>query len=101
MQSQKAQQAIALQYEGNASAPKITAKGEGITAQEIIDLAVASGVMTHEDPLLAQALSQFELGAEIPEQLYTLIAELIAFSYILQGKFPEHWEGHIPVSEQV
>jgi len=31
------------------------------------------------------------LGQEIPDQLYHVIAELIAFSYVLQGKFPDSW----------
>ena len=118
-QSKEIQQATALKYAPGTSrqeagkvagteaglnrgnAPKITAQGEGDVAQQIFALAQAHGVMTHADPLLAQALAQFEVGTEIPPQLYTLIAELIAFSYVLQGKFPDSWEGHIPISERV
>jgi flagellar biosynthesis protein len=27
----------------------------------------------------------------VPKELYLLIAELIAFVYMLEGKFPEQW----------
>ncbi len=33
-------------------------------------------------------LSQIPLGDEIPEALYRAIAEVIAFAYLLTGKFP-------------
>jgi flagellar biosynthesis protein len=48
-------------------------------------------VMIHEDPYLSDLLARMDLGQEIPEKLYHVIAELIAFSYVLQGKFPESW----------
>jgi flagellar biosynthesis protein len=47
--------------------------------------------MIHEDPYLSDLLARMDLGQEIPEKLYHVIAELIAFSYVLQGKFPDSW----------
>lgn len=82
--------AIALHYDGQG-APKIVAKGHGELAQEIIALAREHGVLIHEDEQLTRLLQQMELGDQIPAELYLLIAELIAFSYVLQGKFPQHW----------
>jgi flagellar biosynthesis protein len=32
------------------------------------------------------------MGQEIPKELYLVIAELIAFAFVLQGKFPENWK---------
>lgn len=49
--------------------------------------------MIHEDESLAQTLSALELHQEIPRELYYVIAELIAFSYVMRGKFPPGWEG--------
>ncbi|ACK45971.1 FlhB domain-containing protein [Shewanella baltica OS223] len=83
-------QAVALSYDGR-NAPKIVATGEGLIAEEIIALAKANGVYIHQDPHLSHFLQLLELGEEIPKELYVLIAELIAFVYMLDGKFPEQW----------
>lgn len=81
-------QAVALFYDGE-NTPTITAKGEGHTAQEIIDIAQASGVTLCENKPLLELLMTLELGEEIPENLYIAIAQIIAFAYRLQGKQPE------------
>ena len=47
--------------------------------------------MLHQDENLLEALATLDIGQEIPENLYLVIAELISFSYLLQGKFPENW----------
>ncbi|WP_413472788.1 EscU/YscU/HrcU family type III secretion system export apparatus switch protein [Shewanella baltica] len=83
-------QAVALSYDGR-NAPKIVATGEGLIAEEIIALAKANGVYIHQDPHLSHFLQLLDLGEEIPKELYLLIAELIAFVYMLDGKFPEQW----------
>lgn len=81
-------QAVALFYDGE-NTPTITAKGEGHTAQEIIDIAQIHGVTLCENKPLLELLMTLELGDEIPENLYIAIAQIIAFAYRLQGKFPE------------
>jgi flagellar biosynthesis protein len=78
-------QAVALFYDGD-NAPTITAKGEGKTAQEIIDIARDSNVTLCENKPLLELLMALELGDEIPESLYTAIAQIIAFAYQLQGR---------------
>ena len=82
--------AVALQYDGK-NAPTIVAKGHGELADEIIALAKQHGILVHQDDELSKLLAQLELGEQIPPQLYIVIAELIAFSYVLQGKFPDNW----------
>ncbi len=86
--------AIGLKYasQNKADAPKVVAKGHGDLAQEIIELAKASGILVHEDPYLSDILNTLDLGQEIPESLYYVIAELIAYSYVLQGKKPAGWD---------
>lgn len=79
--------AIALQYDGE-NAPTVTAAGEGIIAEEIIRIAREHGVPLREDAMLAELLSELELGEEIPEVLYRVIAEVIAFAYLVSGKVP-------------
>ena len=90
MTDNKSRSATALQYAGK-NAPTITAKGHGELAEDIIKLAREHGVLVHEDRELSKLLNQLELGEQIPPQLYVVIAELIAFSYVMQGKFPENW----------
>lgn len=80
--------AVALKYDG-VTAPKITAKGEDAIADEIIAIAEEHGIHLHEDRELVKFLSEFELNEEIPETLYRVVAEIIAFAYMLKGKFPD------------
>ena len=83
--------AIALHYDGE-SPPQVTAKGYGELAEQIIKLAEEHGIPLQEDPGLVDILAKLELGSEIPDNLYRAVAEVIAFAYILLGKFPEGYE---------
>jgi flagellar biosynthesis protein len=80
--------AIALKYD-EVTAPKLSAKGSLEVAEEIIRLAKEHDVPLYENSELVDILSKLELGDEIPEVLYRVIAEIIAFAYYLQGKVPE------------
>jgi len=83
--------AIGLKYE-SGSAPKVVAKGYGSLAQELIAIAQENDVMIHQDEELSKFLHQLDIGQEIPKELYIIIAELIAFAFVLQGKFPDKWK---------
>ena len=84
-------QAIALHYDESKSnpIPNVTATGQDEIAQQIIELAKEHGIPIHEDPDLAVLLSQLELYEDIPESLYRVIAEVLAFAYIVSGKTPK------------
>jgi flagellar biosynthesis protein len=82
-----AKTAVALHYD-EKNAPRISAKGSGELAEQIIALANENDVPLHEDPGLSALLSQLELGDEIPRELYIAVAEVLAFAYILTGKEP-------------
>ncbi|GAA4877018.1 EscU/YscU/HrcU family type III secretion system export apparatus switch protein [Ferrimonas pelagia] len=86
----KPKKAVAVRYDGQ-DAPRITASGEGHVAEQIQTLAQDAGVLVHHDPQLAELLAKLELGEQIPPQLYLIIAELIAFAYLIEGRFPEQW----------
>jgi len=77
--------AIALNYDGKR-APKITAKGQGLVAEQIIETAKEHNVPLHTDVALVKVLSKMSLGDEIPRELYLAVAEVIAFVYLLSGK---------------
>ena len=80
--------AIALQYDGE-NAPKVTAKGAGDLAEQILAIARAHDIPLNENPELVKILSRIELGDQIPEALYLAVAEVIAFAYMIKGKVPE------------
>jgi flagellar biosynthesis protein len=88
MNEDELRQAVALFYDGE-EAPTVTAKGEGATAEEIIQIAQEHGITLCENKALLELLMTLELGDQIPENLYTAIAQIIAFAYYLQGKTPE------------
>lgn len=79
--------AIALKYDGTG-APAVTATGQGALAQEIIQIARDHGIPLYEHPELVEILAKLDLGEEIPETLYRVIAEILAFAFHLQGKTP-------------
>ena len=79
--------AVALSYDRELmSAPQVVAKGRGLLAQRIRDLANAHGVPVIEDKPLAWALYKgVEVGEEIPEDLYRGVAEILAMVYRLRA----------------
>lgn len=79
--------AISLEYTAE-SVPKVTAKGTGYVAQQIIDLAKQHNIPIKQDPQLSEMLSQVELNQEIPPILYEAIAQVLVFAYKLSGKLP-------------
>ena len=77
-------QAIALGYkEAYDVAPKIKAKGKGYVAQNMIDTAHKHDIPIQEDPSLLELLGQLEVNDTIPEELYEVVSELLAFVYRL------------------
>lgn len=83
--------AVALEYDGE-NAPVVTAKGINDIADKIIDLATEHGIPLQKNDGLVEVLSQMKLGDEIPENLYRAVAEVIAFAYIINGKFPKNYK---------
>ena len=81
--------AVAIHYDAEKGAPRVTAKGRGLVAEQIIELAEEHGVHIHESPELVDVLVRLELGEEIPEALYRAIAEIIAFTYSLKNESSE------------
>ena len=90
--------AVALRYSSDTMrAPKVVAKGAHLLAQRIRELGEAHHVPIMEAPPLARALYHHtELGDEIPETLYTAVAELLA--YIFQLRRYRESGGPLPVA---
>ncbi len=84
MTKDKLKKAVALKYEPiKDNAPRVTAKGVGLVAERIIELAGKEGIPIQEDPDLVGALVQLDFQEEVPPELYKAVAEILAFVYRL------------------
>lgn len=88
---EKASVAVAISYNEEKKSPFVSALGYESRAQAIIDMAKELGVYIHKDPVLLNELKALKEGEQVPEQLFQIIAEILAFSYLLQGKTPESY----------
>ncbi|WP_088005910.1 EscU/YscU/HrcU family type III secretion system export apparatus switch protein [Indiicoccus explosivorum] len=82
MNNKKRKEAVALSYsQDRFDAPKVTAKGKGLIAENILEKAKENGVPIQEDPALVALLGQLDTNEAIPEELYQAVAEVFAFIY--------------------
>jgi len=92
--------AVALKYdEAAAGAPRVVAKGADLLAFKIRDIAQEHRVPVLEAPPLARALyAHTEVDQEIPVQLFTAVAQVLAYVYqlkrALSGQGP--WPADLP-----
>ena len=77
--------AVALHYD-KKGAPTVLAKGRGAIGAKIIEVARAHDIPIEENEVLAGALSNVELGDEIPAELYKAVAEVLIFVLRLSGR---------------
>ena len=89
MNKKKNKIAIALNYDESSPAPRIVAKGKGYVAEKIIDQAIENDIIIHENQSLTQDLIKLEIGEEIPEELYVVVAEILTFVYDLDKEESE------------
>ncbi|MGD8959236.1 MAG: EscU/YscU/HrcU family type III secretion system export apparatus switch protein, partial [Desulfobacteraceae bacterium] len=82
------QLAVAIKYDPlSMGAPQVVAKGAGLVAARIRQLADGYGIPVVENKALARNLYKtVEPGREIPSELYRAVAELLAYVYRLKGK---------------
>jgi flagellar biosynthesis protein len=83
----KKSKAVVLKYDKEKDAtPRITAKGRGYVAEQIVEIARVHNVPLHEDKNLVQVLEALDLETEIAPELYRAVAEVLAFIYRLNGR---------------
>lgn len=75
--------AVAIKYKGEGMrAPVVIAKGTDAVAMKIREIAAENNIVTMEAPKLARALyAHTELDQEIPEALYSAVAEVLAYVF--------------------
>jgi flagellar biosynthesis protein len=78
--------AVALHYDKGDGAPRVVAKGRGSLGAKIIEVAREHDIPIEENEVLAGALSNVELGDEIPEELYKAVADVLIFVLRLSGR---------------
>ncbi|MFV1950753.1 MAG: flagellar biosynthesis protein FlhB [Nitrospinota bacterium] len=80
--------AVALEYNsGKMAAPLVIAKGGGVIAGRIKEIASKAGIPIVEDKPLARTLYRLvRIGEAVPVSLYKAIAEILAYVYKLKGK---------------
>jgi flagellar biosynthetic protein FlhB len=77
--------AVALEWREGLRAPRVVAKGTGLVAERIKEIAREAGVALLEAPPLARALNRHvEVGGEVPPSLYEAIAQVLA--WVFQAK---------------
>ncbi len=80
--------AIALRYEaGKMEAPYVVAKGAGVIAEKIRQIARENSIPVIENRPVAQSLYKLvDIGQTIPETLFQAVAEIFAYVYRLKGR---------------
>ena len=80
--------AVALKYEQDSGkAPVVVAKGEDYLAQKIKEVARENSVEIVENkPLARMIYYNVDIGAEIPQELYQAVAEVLAFVWKIKHK---------------
>lgn len=79
--------ATGLHYDGNGP-PQVTWQGEQALALKIIEDARDKKIPILKHPALADALQPVSVGSDIPEDLYLIIAEILAMVYKLEDRDP-------------
>ncbi|MBN1142151.1 MAG: flagellar biosynthesis protein FlhB [Deltaproteobacteria bacterium] len=78
---------VALSYQRDKmKAPKVVAKGADLVAMKIREIAREHQVPIVENVPVARALHKVNIGAEVPEELFKAVAEILAYVYNLKGK---------------
>ncbi|MBF0381568.1 MAG: flagellar biosynthesis protein FlhB [Magnetococcales bacterium] len=82
--------AVALQYkQGEMQAPKLVAKGKGLIAKKIRELAKEHDVIIVQNPPLTRTIyKEVELDQSIPPNLFKAVAEILAYVFNLRQNRP-------------
>lgn len=79
--------AVALEGDGRGrSAPRVTAKGRGAVAAQILEIAFDRGIKVRSDADLAEILGAVELDSEIPLEAFAAVAEILSYVYRAQAR---------------
>ncbi len=81
-------QPVAIAVEHNATgrhAPRITAKGRGAVAEQILQIAFDRGIKVRSDADLAEILEAVEVDSIVPLEALAAVAEILSYVYRAQS----------------
>lgn len=89
--------AVALKYEHQQDvAPLVVAAGRSGNAEALVEKARELGIPVHTDSPLAQSLSVVPIGSFIPEDLYPVVAQVLAMVYAMDKQLETSSEKNLP-----
>jgi len=71
--------ALAVKYNRELPAPFIQAKGRGVLADRLLNIAKKYDIPVVKDDLLSETLYMLEPGEYIPEEVYDIVAQILVF----------------------
>jgi len=71
--------AVAIQYIPGEAAPSVLAKGKGVVAEKLLEKANEVKLPIYKNEALVEELDKIEIGDAIPEELYSVVAEILIF----------------------
>lgn len=79
MKEEKVKKVVALSYTEDMTAPIVVASGKGLVAENILKEAEKNKIPVYEDEKMATILTELQIGEQIPEALYELVAKVMVF----------------------
>lgn len=78
--------AIAVEHDATGRrAPRVTAKGRGAVAEQILQIAFDRGIKVRSDADLAEILEAVEVDSIVPLEALAAVAEILSYVYRTQG----------------
>ncbi len=80
------EKAVAVKYIRDLPAPFVIAKGKNNIARKLVQIARERGISILREETLSERLFELETGEFVPEEVYEVVAEILAFVYTTTGK---------------
>jgi flagellar biosynthesis protein len=89
------EKAVALKYRAEEDrAPKVVARGQGLVAQAIKEIARKHNIPLRRDDDLIELLAQVDVDREIPAELYAAVAEVLSWVYRANEEMKRELQGN-------
>lgn len=73
--------AVAIKKEHEDRLPRVTASGEGVLAERILDIAFEEGVKVRQDKELTEILAAYDIDSPIPLEALGAVSEILRHVY--------------------
>ena len=78
--------AVALKYSSDVPAPFVVGSTSGIITERLLEIAEEYGIPVVKDDILMETLFLLKPGEYIPEEVYSIVAEIFLFIKEMQDK---------------